>query len=202
MLSDKTPCMFRTIDCEAPEHGLTPSRIVPFELNDNKVRDHKTLSKTNCETLWCDRDAFKLYYSSSDNDYKLLHYAIARPSCNIYIYSLASNSWTKITSANKGIPCDKCWMSPEFMDEWKPTVKLWRMDEDENWTPLGTYVPEEDLEKNTKEKLCSYTGANFDVHGDADPFDLEAKEKLKAAILELRLMEVIFGGTTEVPPLA
>ncbi|GJY31289.1 hypothetical protein Tco_0414784 [Tanacetum coccineum] len=31
VLTETIPCKFSTIDCEAPENGLTPSRPLPFE---------------------------------------------------------------------------------------------------------------------------------------------------------------------------
>lgn len=92
----------------------------------------------------------------------------------IHIYVTIADMWTR--------------------DKLEPTVKLWRLDEDEKWTQIATYVPAEgflynpwpvhvmrngcwlmrhiesesegyfykvDLNKNTKDKLCSSMGANM-----------------------------------------
>ncbi|CAH1449564.1 unnamed protein product [Lactuca virosa] len=62
--------------------------------------DHKTLSRpSHCSHPDCymitDQSLFGLYYSSWDDDYKLLR---VTPHPDVYIYSLKSDSWRKVKS--------------------------------------------------------------------------------------------------------
>ncbi|KAK1414038.1 hypothetical protein QVD17_29776 [Tagetes erecta] len=62
--------------------------------------DYKTLSKTNSHSECCMKRLYnvsKMCYTSSEDDYKILHIA---ESCNVYIYSLKSDSWRKIESTD------------------------------------------------------------------------------------------------------
>ncbi|GJR83242.1 hypothetical protein Tco_0154027 [Tanacetum coccineum] len=76
-------CTFSTMDCEAPDNGLTPRRPLPsFEAGLHRVR---ILTSLNGLSIW-------LYYNSSEDDYKLLR---VTHDFHAYIYSLKSDSWRK-----------------------------------------------------------------------------------------------------------
>nr|XP_043638124.1 F-box/kelch-repeat protein At3g06240-like [Erigeron canadensis] len=124
VLSNTTPSNFCTIDCESPDDGFTSIRSLPFEasrenisliasvnglvcaglknvINKNEfydlvlwnplTGDHKVLFRTSSYKI--KQRGFLFYYSSSEDDYKLV--CITRAN-DVYIYSLKSNSWTKV----------------------------------------------------------------------------------------------------------
>ncbi|GKA81105.1 putative F-box domain containing protein, partial [Tanacetum coccineum] len=129
VLTETIPCKFSTIDCEAPENGLTPSRPLPFEGSPGKIKilasshglicvgiinningseyshlilwnpltnEYKTLPKSNSHDECYNRFSmvFGLYYSSCEDDYKLLCVKYHK----VYMYSLKSESWRKLDS--------------------------------------------------------------------------------------------------------
>ncbi|GJV96449.1 putative F-box domain-containing protein [Tanacetum coccineum] len=145
VLSETIPCKFSTIDCEAPENGLTPSRPLPFEGSPGDIKilasshglvcvgiisninrseyshlilwnpltnEYKTLPKSDSRVECYNRlsRVFGLYYSSCEDDYKLLcvTYHI------VYMYSLKSESWRKLDSiiANPNLYLGIEWWSP------------------------------------------------------------------------------------------
>nr|GEV86174.1 zinc finger, CCHC-type [Tanacetum cinerariifolium] len=159
MLFDTTPCTFRTIDCEAPEDGLTPTRIVPFGPNGKNMRILTTFQ------------GLRRHHRNS----RLLH-CIEGNCCDIYMHSLTSNSWRKITSANKVIRCEnysQSWMVSELLNEnlyfLKPTYGT------DMHMILGR-IPK---------TLCSSMGANMDANiprrGDTS-FDIYAGKYLETFV--------------------
>lgn len=145
LLSTTTPRTYRTIDCEAPEDGLTAIRSLPldatnmsietllhglvcvglkkcrydFEYSDlvlwNPLTDeYKILSKGNSHKEYYNVSgrAFGLYYSSSDDNYKLLRVTHER---DIYIYSLKSDSWRKVEATMDFRTIPYC-----ISESWKP----------------------------------------------------------------------------------
>ncbi|KAI3814699.1 hypothetical protein L1987_14343 [Smallanthus sonchifolius] len=94
--------------------------------------EYKTLSKTNsnreCYEKSCSCDGFRMYYSSSEDDYRLLR---VTKSCNAYIYSLKSDSWRKIESTGLNWNFYQ-WMPSVLLDEKDPFVedeRRWRLDQ-------------------------------------------------------------------------
>lgn len=115
--------MFGTIDCEAPINGLVASRPIPqFDgtkeieiltsyhglvcvgikfydkysrlfLWNPLTKEYKRLS-TNSGMKLSYGSAFRLYYNSCEDDYKLMHLI----DCNACIYSLKSDSWRRVKS--------------------------------------------------------------------------------------------------------
>ncbi|KAJ9541970.1 hypothetical protein OSB04_028476 [Centaurea solstitialis] len=79
---------FQTIDCETPV--LSANGTLPFEADSNRMSDN---SDGNCFTV--SARGYGLYYSSLDDDYKLLRIT---QSSDAYIYSLKSDSWRKVES--------------------------------------------------------------------------------------------------------
>ncbi|KAK1430268.1 hypothetical protein QVD17_12897 [Tagetes erecta] len=66
--------------------------------------EYKTLSKTNSHRECYMKSPYnvsKMYYTSSEDDYKILYVA---KSCNVYTYSLKSDSWRKIESTENDHP--------------------------------------------------------------------------------------------------
>ncbi|KAI3711766.1 hypothetical protein L1987_70312 [Smallanthus sonchifolius] len=79
--------------------------------------EYKTLSKTNsnreCYEKSCSCDGFTMYYTSSQDDYRLLR---VTKSSNAYIYSLKSDSWRKIESKGSNWNFYQ-WMPSVLLDE-------------------------------------------------------------------------------------
>ncbi|GJS25350.1 putative F-box domain-containing protein [Tanacetum coccineum] len=71
----------------------------------------KPANLDHIECYKCYRRGYRLYYSSCEDDYKLL---VVTKSCNVYIYSLKSDSWRKL---NKKAPFQDAW-------SWTPGFRL------------------------------------------------------------------------------
>ncbi|GJW62487.1 putative F-box domain-containing protein [Tanacetum coccineum] len=103
-------------------HGLVCLRIFTHDYQDNYIilwnpmtTEYKRLSKpSNPDHMECYNlygSGYGLYYSSCEDDYKLL---VVTVSGNVYIYSLKSDSWRKL---NKRAPCQEEW-------NWTPGFRL------------------------------------------------------------------------------
>ncbi|KAI3524213.1 hypothetical protein L1887_02865 [Cichorium endivia] len=79
--------------------------------------DYKTLSKPGSHINDCHKfhkNKFGLYYSSSEEDYKLV--SLTCNLSNVYIYSLKSDSWRKVETPS--------WTSDQFSNQKAPSVLL------------------------------------------------------------------------------
>ena len=76
--------------------------------------DYKRLSKDDClvDDFTVPVIVYGLYYSVSDNDYKLLRVTLSN---DAYIYSLKSDSWRKIESTS--FCPSTCWNSSYLLNE-------------------------------------------------------------------------------------
>ncbi|KAJ9542004.1 hypothetical protein OSB04_028510 [Centaurea solstitialis] len=144
------PCKyFQTIDCEAPEVGLSVNRSVPFKADYDEMSiiaslnglvclgidsfepprvgrysdiilwnpltgDYKMLSKDNSHSRINNFEihamGYGLYYSCSQDDYKLLRVTLLD---DAFVYSLKSDSWRKIDSR-----------SPRLLNNWNLSCLL------------------------------------------------------------------------------
>lgn len=97
-LSDSLPFKGDNFSVVASSHGMVCYHDIRHSdlILWNPVRgDYKTLSKSGSHEECYDYNGgpFGLYYSSSDDDYKLLRVTLYT---DVYIYSLKSDSWRKV----------------------------------------------------------------------------------------------------------
>ncbi|GJU13582.1 F-box/kelch-repeat protein-like protein [Tanacetum coccineum] len=94
VVSGTSPHMFETFDCEAPASGIvmnhTHYKYSDLILWNPLTSDYKTLSKTHKECYYREWGTYGLFYSSCEDDYKLVCWTVFN---KVYIYSLKSDSW-------------------------------------------------------------------------------------------------------------
>ncbi|KAJ9542051.1 hypothetical protein OSB04_028557, partial [Centaurea solstitialis] len=147
--------------------------------------DYKTLSKdishANCFRI--PARGYGLYYSRSDDDYKLLR---VTESVDAYIYSLKSNSWRKMDGDGELTKVASLCLQLGMHEFYKPLHLM----KNGNWlaeSRIEGYVDEVDLVRKTTKEVCRYSSDG--------PMEIIWRGKFVEMIVSLsRLQMVIMLG--------